>query len=93
MITSAIDDGGVFLADVDLLGRTQLFQRGFFETQANFFGDHCRAGQHSDVFQHGFAAVTEARRLNGCNFDDAADGVDHQGGQGFAFNVFSDDQQ
>jgi hypothetical protein len=37
VVTSAIDDGGVFLGDVDLLGGTQVFQRGFLEIQADLF--------------------------------------------------------
>src|SRR5690606_24514547 len=33
------------------------------------------------------------RRLDGHDLQDAADGVDHQGRQGFAFDVFGNDQQ
>src|SRR5690606_6596972 len=36
---------------------------------------------------------TEARCLDRSNLDDAAHVVDHQGGQGFAFDVFGNDQQ
>ena len=45
------------------------------------------------VLQHGLAAVAEARRLDGGDLDDAAHVVDDQGSQGFAFDVFSHDQQ
>ncbi len=51
------------------------------------------AGQDGDVLQHGFATVAEARGLDGSGLQDAADVVDHQGRQCFAFNFFSDDQQ
>jgi hypothetical protein len=46
-----------------------------------------------DVFQDRLATVAEARRLDGGNLDDAADGVDHQGGQRLAFHFLGHDQQ
>ncbi|PRD36849.1 UNVERIFIED_CONTAM: hypothetical protein NCL1_07485 [Trichonephila clavipes] len=92
-IAGAIDDGGVFLRHDDLLGSAQVLQAGAFEVQADFLGDHGSAGQDGDILQHGLAAVTEARGLDGADLDDAAHGVDHQRGQGLAFNVFGDQQQ
>ena len=93
VFTGAIDDGGVFLGDVDLLGRTHIFKRSFLEAQPDFFRNHRATGQHSDVCQHGLAAVAETRRLHGSYFDDAADGVHHQCRQRFAFDVLGHDQQ
>src|SRR5471032_3132356 len=92
-LAGAVDDDGVFLADFDTLGLAQFGQGDFFQGQADFFSDHLAAGQDSDVFQHGFATVAEARRFDGAGFQDAADVVDHQGRQRFAFDVFGDDQQ
>ena len=43
--------------------------------------------------QHGFAAVAEARGFHSHGFQDAANIVHYQRGQGFAFHVFSDNQQ
>ena len=82
-----------FLADFDALGLAQVLQRGVLERQADFFGDHRAAGQDGDVFEHGLAAVAEARRLDGAGLEDAADVVDDQGRQRFAVDVFGDDQQ
>src|SRR5471032_6451 len=92
-LAGAVDDDGVFLADFDTLGLAQFGQGDFFQGQADFFSDHLAAGQDSDVFQHGFATVAEAWRFDGAGFQDAADVVDHQGRQCFAFDVFGDDQQ
>jgi hypothetical protein len=92
-LAGAVDDGGVFLAHFDALGLAQVGQRDLLQRQADFFGDDLAAGQDGDVFQHGLAAVAEARRLDGHDLQDAADGVDHQGGQRFAFDFFGDDQQ
>src|SRR5690606_30026956 len=92
-LAGAVDQGGVFLADFDALGLAEVVQGDFFQGQADFFGDDLAAGQDGDVFQHGLAAITEARSLDRAGFEDAADVVDHQGCQGFAFDVFGDDQQ
>jgi len=89
----AVDDGGVFLAHFDALGLAEVGQRDLLEGQADFFGDDLAAGQDGDVFEHGLAAVTEARGLDGDDLQDAADGVDHQGREGFAFDFLGDDQQ
>ena len=92
-LASAVDDSGIFLAHFNALGLAQHFQRSFFQSQANFFGNHGAAGQDGDILQHGFATITKARGFNGNHFQNAADGVDHQSRQRFAFNVFGDDQQ
>src|SRR5690606_20210082 len=63
------------------------------QSQAHFFSDNLATGQDSDVFQHGLAAIAKARSLHSHNLQNAADGVDHQRCQGFAFDVFCNDQQ
>ena len=92
-LASAVDDGGVFLAHFDGFGLAQIGQRHFFKRQAHFFGNDFAAGEDGDVFQHGLAAVAEAGGLDGHHFQDAANGVHHQRGQGFAFHVFGNDEQ
>ncbi len=92
-IACAVDDDGGFFAHFNALGLTQVSQGYFFKRQANFFGNHFAAGQDGDVFQHGFAAIAEARCLNGNHLQDTADGVNHQRREGFAIDVFSNDQQ
>ena len=77
----------------DLLGAAEIVDGGLLQRQADFFGDHGAVGQDGDVFQHRLAAVTEARRLDGADLDDAADGVDHQRGQRLAFDFLGHDQQ
>src|SRR6185312_1864376 len=92
-LAGTVDDGAVFLGHFDALGLAQQFQRGFFQRQTGFFGNHRAARQDGDVFQHGLAAVAEARRLDGGGLQDATDVVHDQRGQGFAFHVFRHDQQ
>ena len=88
-----VDDGGLFLGDLDLLGGAQLVEGGLLQGQAHFLGDDGGAGEDGDVLQHGLAAVAEARGLDGADLDDAANGVDHQGGQGLTLDVLGDEQQ
>ena len=66
---------------------------GGLEGQPDLFADDLATGEDRDVLQHGLAAVTEARSLDGDGLEGATDLVDHQGGQGFALDVLGDDQQ
>ena len=43
--------------------------------------------------QHGFAAIAEARGFDGADVERAAELVDDEGRERFAFDVFGDDQQ
>src|SRR5471030_33211 len=90
---STVDDGGVFFVQDDALGITQVFQGSAFQAQADLFGDNGTASQDSDVLEHCLATVAEAWSLDGCNFHDTAHVVHNQSRQGFAFDVFGNDQQ
>src|SRR3546814_10028163 len=86
-----ISDWSSDVCSSDLLA--EFFQSCFFKRTAGFFGNDRAARQNGDVFQHGFAAVAETRRLDSRCLQDAADVVHNQRGQGFAFDVFGNDQQ
>jgi len=90
-VAGAIDDRGFFFPHFDALGLTQIVQTGFLELQADLVGDHGAAGQDGDVFQHGLAAIAEARRLHAAGLQNAADVVHDQRGERLAFDVFGDD--
>ncbi len=91
--SGAVDDGGVVLIHRDALGAAQVRQLNTFQLEADFFHDGFAARQDRDIFQHGLAAVAEAGGLHGANIDGAAQLVDHERGQGFAFHLFADHQQ
>ena len=63
------------------------------ELDAEIFGDGLAAGEDGDILQHGLAAIAEARRLDGRDLQRAPQLVDDEGGERFAFHVFSDDQE
>lgn len=90
---AAFNDGGLVLGDDDLAGGTQHLQADVVQGQANFLGNDLATGEDGDVGEHGLAAVTEARGLDGDGLEQATDLVQDQGGQGFALDVFGDDQQ
>ncbi len=93
LVTSTFDDGRLVLGHDDLAGGAEEFEPSVLELQADFFGDDGSTGQNRDVLEHGLAALTEARCLDGNGAEGAADLVDDQGGEGFAFQVLSDDHE
>ena len=81
------------LSMVTLLGLAELVELDVFKLDAEVLEDGLAAGQNGDILQHGFAAVAKAGGLDGTDLQHAAELVDHQCRQGFAFDVFGDDQQ
>ena len=77
----------------NLLGPAQHVEADVLELDADVLADHLAAGQDGDVFEHGLAAVAEARCLHGGHLEAAAQLVDHQGRQRLALDVLGDDQQ
>ena len=63
------------------------------ELDAEVFGDRLAAGEDRDVLEHGLAAIAEAGALTAATLQRAAQLVDDQRRQRFAFDVLSDDQQ
>src|SRR6202163_4298591 len=93
LLAGAAHDRGVLLVDHHLLGATEHGERDVLHFDAEIFRDRLTAGQHCDVLQHGLAAISEARSLHGCDLQTATQAVDDQGGERFAFDIFSDNHQ
>ncbi|GBR72421.1 hypothetical protein HP1_108 [Candidatus Termititenax spirochaetophilus] len=89
----AFHDGCVVFGDLDRLGRTQIGDFQSFQLETDFIGDIFAAGQNSDVFQYGFAAVAETRSFHGSYIQCAAQFIQHQSCQRFTLDVLGDDQQ
>ena len=68
-------------------------RRDALELDAEVFEDGLAAGEDGDVFEHRLAAIAEAGGLHGTDVERAAELVDHQRGEGFAVDVFGDDQE
>src|SRR6267143_303519 len=93
LLAGAVDDGGVLLVDHHLLGAAEHGERDVLQFNAEIIRDRLAAGQNSDVLQHGLAAIAEARSLDGSDLEAAAQTVDDQGGESFAFDVFRDNHK
>src|SRR5579863_692581 len=89
----AVDDGGVVLIDSHALGAAQVIQANAFEFDPGLFHDGLAAGQDADVLKHRLAAIAEARSLHRASIQRAAQLVDHQRRQGFAFHFLGNHQQ
>ena len=93
VLAFAFDDRGVVLVDGDLLGVAEVAHLHVLQLDAQIFRDGLAAGEDRDILQHGLAAIAEARSLHGRDLQRAPQLVDHQGRQGFALDVLSDDEQ
>src|SRR5690606_14677603 len=62
-LAGALDDGGVFLVNGDVLGAAEVGDLHVLKLDAEVLGDAAAAGEHGDVFKHGLAAVAEAGGL------------------------------
>src|ERR1700730_2562644 len=80
LFAGAVDDRGRFLVDANPLGAAEHLQGYVFEFDAEFFRYQLSGGEDRDIFEHGLAAVAEARCLDGRDLQSAAQLVDHQRG-------------
>src|SRR5439155_2463589 len=87
MRAGAIDDRGVILVDGDALGSAEHLQRDVLELDAEILADHLAAGQDRNILENRLAAIAEARSLDRRNLEAAAQLVDHEGRERFAFDV------
>ena len=89
----ALDDDGLVLGDLDLGGAAELIDRGSVQFQTEVGGDDGAAGEDGDILEHLFASVAEARGFDGNTGEGAADLVEEQRGEGFAFDVLGNDDE
>mmetsp|Transcript_6046 Transcript_6046/g.17198 ORF Transcript_6046/g.17198 Transcript_6046/m.17198 type:complete len:498 (+) Transcript_6046:442-1935(+) len=92
-VAGSSQNNGVVLVDFDLLASSQLFGSGAFQLHASFFGNDGSACEESQILHCSLAVVTESRSLYSTNLDSGSELVDHQGRQGFAFDVLGNNQQ
>ena len=92
-VAAAIHDGGHILGNPYLAGSTQISQGCAVQFPAHFFTDDSSTGQSCDILQHRLPTITEARSLHSHSLEGATQTVHNQGCQGFAFHIFSNDQQ
>src|SRR5690606_2030356 len=64
-----------------------------FQVKTKLFCNHLSASQGSDILQHSFTAVAEARCLNRYASKGSAKSVHDQGSLRFTFNILCDDNK
>ena len=79
--------------DADLLALAEHAEVGVLKLVALLLADDGATGEDGDVLEHLLATVAEARGLDGGNLQAAAQAVDHEGVEGFALDIFSDDEE
>ena len=89
----AFNDGGVVLVNGDALRTAEVFELHVLELDAEIFRDGLAASQLRDVFEHGLAAIAEARGLHGRDIQRATQLVHDQGRECFAVYIFSNDDE
>ena len=91
--TCAFNDDGVVFVNFDALCATKHVDVGRFEVKSKVLGDYLSACQDCDILKHSLSSVAESGCLyrNAC--EAAAQFVEDKSGEGFAFDVFGDDQQ
>ncbi len=91
--SGALDDCGVVSVYGHLLGAAKILDLHVFELDPEVHGDGFTTGQCCDVFEHGLAAVAEARGFDGGALQRAAKLVNDKSRKSFAFDFFRDDQE
>ena len=92
-VACAIDDGGVVFVDGNALGSTQHVDGCTLQFDTLLFADNGATGEDSDVFEHLFTTVAEARCFNSADFELRTQTVDNQRGECFAIYILGDDEQ
>src|SRR6185312_1325157 len=67
VLAAAVNDRRVVLVDRDALRGAQVLDLHALELDAEILSDGLTTSQHSDVLEHGLAAVAEARSLHCSN--------------------------
>ena len=91
--SGTVHDNGILFLDLYLFCTAQLIHRSIFQLQPQLFADYLSARQDSDILQHFFSSIAETRRFY-CNAGKrAAQLIDNQSRQGFAFDILCNNNQ
>ena len=92
-VACAINDGGVVFVDRNALGSTQHIDGRALKFDTLLLADDSATGEDSDVFEHLFAAVAEARCLDCAYLQLRTQTIDNQRGECFVIYILCDDKQ
>src|SRR5690606_37083673 len=92
-VAGTFDERGVLLVDNHLLDAAEVRKLNVLQLDPQVLEDRLTAAHDGDILHHRLAAIAVARSLDGSDLEGAPQLVDHQRREGFAFDVFGDDQQ
>src|SRR5439155_739927 len=92
LLAGPLNDRRVILVDLDLLRPAKIGQLHILELDTQVLEDGLASGEDSNVLEHGLAAIAIARGLDGSALERAAQLVDDQRGQRFAFDFLGNNQ-
>ena len=72
---------------------TELLESGFLELKSELARDDLAAGEHCDVAEHFLAAVAEAGSLDRYAVERAAELIENESRESFAFDILCNDEQ
>lgn len=70
-----------------------MFHTRIFEFVAEFIGDDGRSGEHRDIFEHLFFAVSESRSLDGEDIENTLEFIEDDSCKCISFHIFRDDDE
>ena len=93
LLARAVDDRGVLLLDRHLLGAAEHVHSNLVEFDAEILADRLSAGENSDIFEHGLAAITKTWCFHRRNLEATPQLVDDERSQSLALNILGDDDE
>ncbi len=93
LIAFTVNDGRVFLLNLNALCVAELLDGSILELKTKIRGDNLAAGQDCDILQHCLSTIAVAGSLNSNNVKGSAQLVDDQGGQSLALYVLCNDEE
>ena len=92
-VTCTVYNSCIVFSNCNFVSSTQHFDGSLFQFQTFFFADNNTTCQDSDIFQHFFTTVTEARSFHSTDLQLRTQTVYYQCSQRFAIYIFCNYQQ
>lgn len=89
----SVHDDGIILGDDDVLALSQNGWLALLKSKTDILRDDGTSGEDGDIVKDGLSVVSEGWGLDGTDLKSSSEFVENQSGEGFAFDVLSNDQE
>lgn len=93
LFSISVHDDGVVLGDDDVLALSQDGWLALLESEADVLGDDGSSGEDGNIVEDSLSVVSEGWGLDGADLESSSEFVEDQGGEGFTFDVLSNDEE